>query len=260
MPTLQIEHAVRDYDSWKAAFDSDPVGREQEGDRLPDPAAEQQPELRHRRPRVRHVGRCGCIPARTPRALAAHRGAGPHLGLARARPRDGRNAQILTHRLDRSWGVAGKAPGVRRAAQYIEYGKRRTRRLPPAASGRPEGGSAACEDTGQGRSSPVARPPLRRPPGRRLRRLLEPGCSAAPERHCLALLPSGPDAVRRLPMRGTWLSTLRAPAQTPDDSAPRTVLGPAIADCGQREPLAPRLARPGRTMVSHVVHSRFPGA
>ena len=86
--------------------------------------------------------------------------------------------------------------------------------------------------------------------GRRLRRLLEPGCSAAPGRHCLALLPSGPDAVRRLPMRGTWLSTLRAPAQTPDDSAPRAVLGPAIADCGRREPLAPRLARPGRKMVA----------
>ena len=66
-----------------------------------------------------------------------------------------------------------------------------------------------------------------------------------------ALLPSGPDAVRRLPMRGTWLSTLRAPAQAPDDSAPRAVLGPAIADCGFREPLAPRLARPGREIVAH---------
>ena len=88
------------------------------------------------------------------------------------------------------------------------------------------------------------------PSGRRLRRLLEPGCSAAPGRHCLALLPSGPDAVRRLPMRGTWLSTLRAPAQTPDDSAPRAVLGPAIADCGRREPLAPRLARPGEKIVA----------
>ena len=31
MPTLQIEHAVRDYDTWKAAFDSDFVGREQGG-------------------------------------------------------------------------------------------------------------------------------------------------------------------------------------------------------------------------------------
>ena len=96
-------------------------------------------------------------------------------------------------------------------------------------------------------------------PGRRLRRLLEPGCSAAPGRHCLALLPSGPDAVRRLPMRGTWLSTLRAPAQTPDDSAPRAVLGPAIADCGFREPLAPRLARPGRTMVAHGRTLSSPG-
>lgn len=31
MPTLQIEHVVRDYEGWKAAFDSDPVGREEGG-------------------------------------------------------------------------------------------------------------------------------------------------------------------------------------------------------------------------------------
>jgi hypothetical protein len=31
MPILQIEHAVRDFDGWKKAFDSDPVGREQGG-------------------------------------------------------------------------------------------------------------------------------------------------------------------------------------------------------------------------------------
>jgi len=31
MPILQIEHPVRDFDAWKAAFDSDPVGREQGG-------------------------------------------------------------------------------------------------------------------------------------------------------------------------------------------------------------------------------------
>ena len=31
MPVLQIEHPVRDFDAWKAAFDSDPVGREQGG-------------------------------------------------------------------------------------------------------------------------------------------------------------------------------------------------------------------------------------
>ena len=28
---LSIEHAVRDFDAWKRAFDSDPVGREQNG-------------------------------------------------------------------------------------------------------------------------------------------------------------------------------------------------------------------------------------
>jgi hypothetical protein len=31
MPILQIEHGVRDFDAWKQAFDSDPVGREQGG-------------------------------------------------------------------------------------------------------------------------------------------------------------------------------------------------------------------------------------
>lgn len=31
MPILQIEHAVPSYDAWKAAFDSDPVGRERSG-------------------------------------------------------------------------------------------------------------------------------------------------------------------------------------------------------------------------------------
>jgi hypothetical protein len=31
MPTLQIDHRVRDYDTWKQAFDSDPVGREAGG-------------------------------------------------------------------------------------------------------------------------------------------------------------------------------------------------------------------------------------
>lgn len=31
MPVLQIEHAVRDYDGWKAAFDSDPARRQAGG-------------------------------------------------------------------------------------------------------------------------------------------------------------------------------------------------------------------------------------
>ena len=40
-------------------------------------------------------------------------------------------------------------------------------------------------------------------PRRNLRRRLGPGGTAAPERESLALLPSGPDAVRTLPVRGT---------------------------------------------------------
>ncbi|HEX2907216.1 MAG TPA: hypothetical protein VHO69_10180 [Phototrophicaceae bacterium] len=31
MPILRIEHPVPNYDTWKAAFDSDPVGRERSG-------------------------------------------------------------------------------------------------------------------------------------------------------------------------------------------------------------------------------------
>ena len=31
MPTLRIEHAISDYDTWKAAFDRDPAGREASG-------------------------------------------------------------------------------------------------------------------------------------------------------------------------------------------------------------------------------------
>ena len=31
MHTLQIEHSVESYDTWKAAFDSDPLGRAREG-------------------------------------------------------------------------------------------------------------------------------------------------------------------------------------------------------------------------------------
>lgn len=31
MPTLQIEHAVPNFDGWKKAFDNDPVGRPQSG-------------------------------------------------------------------------------------------------------------------------------------------------------------------------------------------------------------------------------------
>lgn len=37
---LRIEHPVADFDGWKKAFDSDPVGREKIGRApVPDPAA-----------------------------------------------------------------------------------------------------------------------------------------------------------------------------------------------------------------------------
>jgi hypothetical protein len=31
MPILRVEHPVRDFDAWKAAFDGDPIGRENVG-------------------------------------------------------------------------------------------------------------------------------------------------------------------------------------------------------------------------------------
>ena len=50
--------------------------------------------------------------------------------------------------------------------------------------------------------------------------------TATPERESLALLPSGPDAVRTLPVRGTRSSTLRAQTQS-RRTVPRTAFGPA---------------------------------
>src|SRR5215211_5625291 len=83
------------------------------------------------------------------------------------------------------------------------------------------------------------------PPGRNSRRSLGPGGAAAPERESLALLPSGSDAVRTLPVRGTWPSSLRARAQAPRVPPLGRRSAPPSADCGFKEPLAPRLARPG---------------
>ena len=61
---------------------------------------------------------------------------------------------------------------------------------------------------------------------RYLRRLLGSGGTAAPERESLALLPSGPDAVRTLPVRGTRSSTPRAQTLS-RRTVPRTAFGPA---------------------------------
>ena len=76
---------------------------------------------------------------------------------------------------------------------------------------------------GRARSRPAisagaaAGKPGRAPPSRALsercrRRSLGPGRSAAPERDCLALLPPGPDAVRRLPCAEPGRQRLRAQA------------------------------------------------
>src|SRR5207342_216083 len=61
---------------------------------------------------------------------------------------------------------------------------------------------------------------------RYLRRSLGSGGAAAPERESLALLPSGPDAVRTLPVRGTRSSAPRAQTLS-RRTVPRTAFGPA---------------------------------
>jgi hypothetical protein len=51
-------------------------------------------------------------------------------------------------------------------------------------------------------------------------------------------------------MRGTWPSTLACASPTSNNNPLGKGFGPAGADCGFREPLAPRLARPGLWMVA----------
>ena len=80
-------------------------------------------------------------------------------------------------------------------------------------------------------------------------RQLQPGLSAAPETNYLPLLPSGPDGVRSVSPRRARLSTLTYREQSPRNLNLEREFDPAIADCGCRAPLAPRLARP-RVMLS----------
>jgi hypothetical protein len=80
--------------------------------------------------------------------------------------------------------------------------------------------------------------------GLTLGRQLLPGLSAAPETNHLPLLPSGPDGVRSVSPRRARLSTLTYREQSPRDLDLEREFNPAIADCGYRAPLAPRLARP----------------
>jgi hypothetical protein len=83
-----------------------------------------------------------------------------------------------------------------------------------------------------------------------------PGTPAAPGHTCLELLPSGPDSVRRAPSR-------RTRPLTPE--LPRLPRASAVADGNSarhkgdfrfRVPLAPRLARPPKSIckAQHVLH------
>jgi len=79
---------------------------------------------------------------------------------------------------------------------------------------------------------------------------LQPGLSAAPETNYLPLLPSGPDGVRSVSPRRARLSTLTYREQSPRDLNLEREFDPAIADCGCRAPLAPRLARPNAMLAA----------
>jgi hypothetical protein len=123
---------------------------------------------------------------------------------------------------------------------------------------RPDLRGAASQRGRLGALSPMVEQARSRAPssrGRRRRcsrRRLGSGGAAAPERESLALLPSGPDAVRTLPVRGTRSvnTTCADPVPTSPPLGRRSV--PRGADFGFREPLTPHLARPGGSMVAAV--------
>ena len=126
---------------------------------------------------------------------------------------------------------------------------------PPAAIQRLVGGKFAhwAPDPGRGdrKRLPCTLRRSSRPRAHRHARL-RPGLAAAPDEPRLALLPSGPDAVRVSPLRGTRSSTPFAPAALENEDLGRE-FSPAGADCRYRAPLVPRLAR-------HRDHSRAPGS
>jgi hypothetical protein len=69
------------------------------------------------------------------------------------------------------------------------------------------------------------------------------GDPAAPENDYLPLLPSGSDGVRRFSPRRTQSSTPLS-RRSPTMPDLEREFNPAVADCGYRAPLVPRLARP----------------
>ena len=149
---------------------------------------------------------------------------------------------------DRGWGMPGA--GASSNSTVVEPSKINT----PRSSRQPSG----AQVTTRPRACSAPGRTLRRRDGRRrryLRRLLGSGGAAAPERESLALLPSGPDAVRTLPVRGT--RSVNAARADPVPSTPP--LGrrsaPHGADFGFREPLTPHLARPGAGEVTRATDS-----
>ena len=131
---------------------------------------------------------------------------------------------------------------------------RRIGRFRPRAPGGPSGTDRrACASSNTSSSlgpikpgpvAPVVHPLSIRTAGLRPGRQLQPGLSAAPETNYLPLLPSGPDGVRSVSPRRARLSTLTYREQSPRTQDLEREFNPAIADCGYRAPLAPRLARP----------------
>jgi hypothetical protein len=132
---------------------------------------------------------------------------------------------------------------------------------PGDRNGRPTGVSddSSRQLTGQPTSRRCARSrascPARVPssnvlPGRNHRRRLGSGGAATPGRESLALLPSGPDAVRMLPLPRNPICQHHVRRPSPVKNRPRTAFGPAGADFGFREPLPPHLARPGLERVA----------
>jgi hypothetical protein len=84
--------------------------------------------------------------------------------------------------------------------------------------------------------------------------LLQPGYPTAPRGGCLPLLPPGPGGVHRPLPRRTRSSTPLA-RSSPAVPYLEREFDPAIAVCGYRAPLAPRLARPSLSYVGPLLLS-----
>ncbi len=98
--------------------------------------------------------------------------------------------------------------------------------------------------SGAGSERPCTQPSIlfpKRHPDRRL----QPEAPAAHEDVRLPLLPPGPDGIHESSLRRVRPSTPRARRLAHRSRTSGREFNPAIADCGFRAPLPPRLARPG---------------